>query len=714
MIKGYQSSCYFTLVKIQIKKRQQIVIHFVFLFLTILLNLSCQHTKPQKITELFSPNKKIQFKLFAEKGKTSMQYSLAWNDTVLVDKSILELDLEGEEFDNLTIKKIQRTQEDRFISPVIASKRKTFRDRYNAILIQFNQPLALEIRMYDEGLSYRWIGKSNHELKVLNESFDVNPVGDPQIFYAPYQQEIKAASFLNYLAMQRDKIRDYFKVGKKYESHFETQYLSSKISESLKNTFYFAPTLIQLQNGKYLVIAESDVIDYPGIILQRSSPNGINAHFSPYPLEEQIPNDTINYSKLKSVTQFAQYIAKTKGQRNFPWRVIAVTDNPASIPASDLILKLASPSLLKGELSWIKPGQITDEWLVNVNLFNVPFKAGKNTASYKYYIDFAKEFGLEYIMVDEGWYLNGNLKKLNKDLNLGSVISYAKAKGIGMGLWFNAALLEEHLEETLHFYAAKGIKIIMIDFINRNDQKAMNFYAKMAEACARHKLMLNIHSAPAPAGFEITYPNAISREGVMGSEWNGWSSFITPNHNLTIPFTRMFSGSLDYEPGLLDNSTENGFRNIDGRPMSRGTRSHQIAMYIVYDSPLQYFVGNPSQGYMEPEMMKFIGNIPTTWDETIVLKGKPGEYIITARLKDGIWYIGAMNNWTERIVSVDLSKLGFKKYHLTGIVDGINSNHYAADYDLLDKQGDTKQKFILHLRKGGGGVWRFESSKSDF
>jgi alpha-glucosidase len=514
--------------------------------------------------------------------------------------------------------------------------------------------------------------------------------------------------------MQRDKIRDYFKVGKKYESHFETQYLSSKISESLKNTFYFAPVLIQSQNGKYLVIAESDVIDYPGMILQRSSKNGINAHFSPYPIKEETPIDTISYFKLKSVTQFANYIAKTKGQRNFPWRVIAVTDKPASIPASDLILKLASPSVIKGDLSWIKPGQITDEWLVNVNLFNVPFKAGKNTASYKYYIDFAKEFGLEYIMVDEGWYLNGNLKKLNKDLNLGSVISYAKAKGIGMGLWFNAALLEEHLEETLHFYAAKGIKIIMIDFINRNDQKAMNFYAKMAEACARHKLMLNIHSAPAPAGFEITYPNAISREGVMGSEWNGWSSFITPNHNLTIPFTRMFSGSLDYEPGLLDNSTENGFRNIDGRPMSRGTRSHQIAMYIVYDSPLQYFVGNPSQGYMEPEMMKFIGNIPTTWDETIVLKGKPGEYIITARLKDGIWYIGAMNNWTERIVSVDLSKLGFKKYHLTGIVDGINSNHYAADYDLLDKQGDTKQKFILHLRKGGGGVWRFESSKSDF
>jgi alpha-glucosidase len=315
-------------------------------------------------------------------------------------------------------------------------------------------------------------------------------------------------------------------------------------------------------------------------------------------------------------------------------------------------------------------------------------------------------------MVDEGWYLNGNQKKLNKNLNLDSIISYANSKGIGVGLWFNAMVLEENLEETLKKYANKGIKIIMIDFINRNDQKAMNFYAKMAEACARHKLMLNIHSAPAPAGFEITYPNAISREGVMGSEWNGWSSFITPNHDLTIPFTRMFSGSLDYEPGLLDNSTENGFRNIDGRPMSQGTRAHQIAMYLIYDSPLQYFVGNPSQGYKEPEMMKFIGNIPTTWDETIVLDGKPSEYIVTARQKNGVWYIGAMSNWTERTIRIDLSKLELKEYKLTGIIDGINSNKYASDYKVISMEGDAKEKMTIQIRKGGGGVWRLEPIKN--
>jgi alpha-glucosidase len=453
------------------------------------------------------------------------------------------------------------------------------------------------------------------------------------------------------------------------------------------------------------------VIDYPGMILHKSSQNGISSTFSPYPLEEQIPNGSINYDKIKAVTKYADYIAITNGNRNFPWRVVAVTDNPATIPASDLILKLASPSVIKGDLSWIKPGQITDEWLVNTNLFNVPFKTGKNTASYKYYVDFAKEFGLEYIMVDEGWYLNGNLKKLNKELNLDSVALYAKQRGIGLGLWFNAAVLDENLEETLKTYSSKGINIILVDFINRNDQKAMNFYAKISEASAKYKIMLNIHCAPAPAGFEITYPNAISREGVMGSEWNGWSNNITPNHNLTIPFTRMFSGSVDYEPGLLDNSTENGFRNIEGQPMSQGTRAHQLAMYIVYDSPLQYFVGNPSQGFKEPAFMRFLGSIPTTWDETMVLDGKPGEYIVTAKLKDGIWYIGAMNNWTERIVTIDLSKLGLKKYNLTGIVDGINSNNYAADYEIISTPGDAEENFILKLGKGGGGVLRVEPQK---
>lgn len=692
--------------------RIAIRLHFGILlpfFIAMMSLYSCQQPEPKKITALLSPDKKIKFQLLSEGKDHLLQYSISYQDSILISTSSIGLNLEGQAYDELVIKDIHPFKVDTVFSPVNASKRKSFRDHYNGILINFEQAIALEIRMYDEGMAFRWIGKSNPKLKVIQETFEVNTLGDSHLFYAPYEQELNPETgFISFIKKLSIRIRNFLKLPTTYyESAFETQYQNKNISQIHKKSFFFAPALIQTQARKYVVIGESDVIDYPGMILQKSSTNGISATFSPYPLEEVIPKDSMNYMQQVSVGKFADYIALTQGKRNFPWRVIMITDNPASIPASDLVQKLASPSKLKGELSWIKPGQITDEWLANVNLFHVGFKSGKNTASYKYYIDFAKTFGLEYIMIDEGWYLNGNIKNLNKEVNIDSIATYAKKKGIGVGLWFNAMLLDNNLEETLQIYASKGVNIILVDFINRNDQKAMNFYVKLTEACARHKLMVNIHSAPAPAGFEITYPNAITREGVMGSEWNGWSTIVTPNHNLTIPFTRMFSGSLDYEPGLLENSTENGFRNIPDRPMSQGTLAHQMAMYLIYDSPLQYFVGNPSQGYKEPELMKIIGNIPTTWDETIVLDGKPAEYIVTARLKDGIWYIGAMTNWTEREFKIDLSKLQLKKYKLTGVIDGTNSNRYASDYEIISQIGHGNERLTIRLGKGGGGLWRF-------
>ena len=679
-------------------------------FVAVMVFTSCQQPDNNKITELFSPDKNLKLQLYKAEKDHVLSYTISFKDSLLLDKSAIAIDLEGEAYEQLSIKEIKPFEVDTLFAPTIAAKRKIFKDIYKGVRIHFDQPLSLEIRMYDEGMAFRWISQSNHALKVINETFEVNPIRDATLFYAPYVQESPLEpGILNLIKKEFLSIINYFKVSKTpSETPFETQYTSAKISEINQKSFLFVPALIQSNAGKYIAIGESDVHDYPGMILHKSTHNGLSTAFSPYPLKEEIPTDTANYMKIVYVSKSADYIALTKGKRTFPWRILHITDNPATIPSSDLVQKLASPTKIKGDLSWIKPGQITDEWLANVNLFNVDFKAGKNTASYKYYIDFAKAFGLEYIMIDEGWYLNGNQKKLNKNIDIDSIATYAKEKGVGIGLWFNAMVLNENMEETLKLYSAKGIKIILIDFINRNDQKTMNYYAKIAEACARHKLMVNIHSAPAPAGFEITYPNAITREGVMGSEWNGWSNFVTPTHDLTIPFTRMFSGSLDYEPGLLENSTDNGFKNIPNRPMSQGTRAHQIAMYLIYDSPLQYFVGNPSQGFKEPEMMKFIGNIPTTWDETIVIDGKPADYIVTARLKDGIWYMGALNNWSERELTIDLSKLKLKNYSVTGIIDGINSDRYASDYKLITGIGHGKQPFKIKLGKGGGGLWRFQ------
>lgn len=677
------------------------------LIVPMLALFSCGSPNLNKIAALSSPDRNLKFELYSKEGSADLYYTIQWKDSLLVAHSPIGMEIEGLEDKVLQVKSIQESQTDSLIYPIVASKRKVFHDRFSAIHINFDQAISLQVRMYDEGLAFRWIGKMDGDLIVINETFEANPIEDSQLFYAPYEQ-VLAEGVRPYIWRIRERIVGFFEVSYPYENHFETQYQRKNLGDVPARELLYSPALLQTAANKFLLIAESDVIDYPGMILEKSSKSGLKTIFSPYPLEEVIPMDSLNYFRLKKVSKAADYIAKTTGKRNFPWRVVMVTDNPTTLPASDLILKLASPTLLEGDLSWIIPGKVTDEWLANANLFDVPFKAGKNTATYKYYIDFAKDFGMQYIMVDEGWYRNGNLKNLNPEINLEAIAAYAAEKEIGLGLWFNATDLDESLEETLQYYSSIGVRLVLVDFINRNDQKAMNFYVRLAEACARYKILLNLHSAPTPAGFEINYPNAITREGVMASEWNGWTNFVTPAHNLTIPFTRMVSGSLDYEPGLLENSNEESFRNVWGRPMSLGTRSHQLAMYVIYDSPLQYFVGNPAQGRMEPEFMKFLGSIPTTWDETLILGGKPAEHLVTARLKDGIWYIGAMSDWTERELVLDLSPLGLIQYNLSGIIDGVNSNSYASDHQFINQIEISDQTLRIKLAKGGGAVIKIE------
>ncbi len=675
--------------------------------------ISCRSPSLEKIAELSSPDHNLKFELYSIQGNVNLYFTLRWKDSLLVDHSPIRLHIKELGDYELKVKSIHESETDTIITPVIASKRKVFRDNFSAIRIDFDQPISLQVRMYDEGLAFRWIGKIDGEVTVLNETFEANPIENSRLFYAPYEQ-VFPEGIRPFIGRIKERIIGFFDVSYPYENHFETQYQSKSLDEIPSRELLYSPALFQTASNRFLLIAESDVIDYPGMILKKSSDSGLKTIFAPYPLEEVIPHDSLIYSRLKKVAKTAEFIAQTSGTRNFPWRVVMLTDNPATLPASDFILKLASPPSLIGDLSWIKPGKVTDEWLANANLFDVPFEAGKNTATYQYYIDFARDFGLQYIMVDEGWYRNGNLKNLNPDINLEAIATYAEEKEIGLGLWFNATDLDENLEETLNYYASIGVRLVLVDFINRNDQKAMNFYVRLAEACAKYQIMINLHSAPTPAGFEITYPNAITREGVMASEWNGWTNFVTPAHNLTIPFTRMVSGSLDYEPGLLENSNEESFRNIWGRPMSLGTRAHQLAMYVIYDSPLQYFVGNPSQGRKEPEFMEFLGSIPTTWDETLVLTGKPAEYLVTARLKDGTWYIGAMSDWTERELVLDLSPLGLTNYNLSGIVDGVNSNSYASDYRFINQSVISEQTLRVKLAKGGGAVIRIDPISAQF
>jgi alpha-glucosidase len=377
------------------------------------------------------------------------------------------------------------------------------------------------------------------------------------------------------------------------------------------------------------------------------------------------------------------------------------------LPVNDMVYRLSSPARLK-DVSWIHPGKCTDEWIIDVNLFNVPFKSGVNTASYKYYIDFAKRFGLDRIMMDAGWSDTKNLFKINPNINMDTIAAYAKEKGVKLSMWTLSMTLDGQLDSALNQFNKWGVDFIMTDFIDRDDQKTVNFYQRIAEACASHKLMIMFHGAYPPKGFNRTYPNDITREGVLGSEYNAWSDKPTPEHNVTLPFTRMLAGPLDYEPGILDNATKAQFKPIWGKVMSQGTRCHQLAMFVVYNNPLQIFSGNPSQGYLEPNFMELLGSLPTTWDTTIVLEAKVGDYIITARKKEEDWFIGGMTDWTGRTFNLKLSFLSAQNYEATMCEDGINADRYAADYSIKTFSVKKDNSIPIQMAPGGGFLIRLK------
>jgi len=490
-----------------------------------------------------------------------------------------------------------------------------------------------------------------------------------------------------------------------FHTSFEEEYPLRKLDSIADGILGYSPILVTPESNPKIAITESDLEDYPGMFIGGTGSSTLKGVFAPYPIEEQATQEL--YSEIK-VTKRAAYIARTSGTRSFPWRVLLIAAEDKELPGNDIVYRLGAPSRI-GDASWVKPGNLTDEWTIDINLFNVPFRAGLNTASYKYYIDFAKRFGFDRIMMDAGWSDNNDLFKINPAISMDTLVAYAKEKGIKISMWTLSRTLDRQLDSALNQFNKWGIDFIMTDFIDRDDQKTVNFFHRIAKACAEHKIMIMYHGAFPPKGFNRTYPNAVAREGVMGSEFNIWSNRVTPEHDVTLPFTRMLAGGFDYEPGLLNNAAKKGTRPVAGVVTSPGTRCHQLSMFVVYDSPMQIFSGNPSEGMREPEFMELLGNLPTCWDETIITDAKVGEYIVSARQKGNNWFVAGMSNWTERDVVVKFDFLKEGNYKTTICKDGINADRYAADY-VLQKNVSVKKndEMKIHLAPGGGFLIRLD------
>ena len=657
----------------------------VLLSLLILCFLSSPVVRAADTLSVASPSGQIRVSIWMEK---KLNYRVSFNGESLLEPSVIDMLVLGKQAMSASgriasspVKAIRET----IISP-IPEKRSVVPDVYNLLTISFRQSYKVEFRVYDDGVAYRILTSFRDSIRIEREVAEFNFPGRPSAYFGQVQKRDDADIF---------------------HTSFEELYPLLRMDSIMSGTIGFTPVLVTNGDGPKVGITESDLEEYPGMFLEGTGGPSLTAIYAGYPLEEQATEGTFPQMK---VTRRAGYIAHTAGRRSFPWRVMLIAKEDKDLPGNDLVFRLGSPSRIK-DVSWIKPGNLTDEWITDINLFNVPFRAGLNTTSYKYYIDFAKRFGFDRILMDAGWSDNTDLFKINPAISMDTLAAYAREKGIGLSMWTLASTLDRQLDSALNQFNKWGVDFIMTDFMDRDDQKMVGFYHRIAKACAEHRVMIMYHGAFPPKGFNRTYPNAVGREGVLGSEFNNWSDRVTPDHDVTIPFTRMLAGGFDYEPGLLNNATQRQTRPVTGVVTSPGTRSHQLAMFIVYDSPMQIFSGNPSEGMREPEFMQLLGGLPTMWDETIIPDAQVGKFIVTARRKGTEWYLAGMTGWEARDLTVSMDFLDGENYRATICKDGINADRYAGDYVISrDTPVMKTDKLTIHLAPGGGFLIKLEKA----
>ncbi|OFY63860.1 MAG: Retaining alpha-galactosidase, partial [Bacteroidetes bacterium RBG_13_42_15] len=475
-----------------------------------------------------------------------------------------------------------------------------------------------------------------------------------------------------------------------------------KISQFRKDSLAFLPLLVDAEKGRTVVIIEADLEDYPGMFLDiNQTRQGFKGVFAPYPLEFKTVG--INLIPAKR----ADYIAKTNGTRSFPWRAVVISGQDKDLLNVDIVQKLSSPPRLT-DISWIEPGLVAWDWWNDMNLSHVDFRAGMNTATFKYNIDFAAANKIKYIILDAGWSMPNDLSRTISAVDLNEIVNYGKQKNVGVILWASWIEILQQMDKIFPQYSEMGVKGFKIDFIDRDDQVAVASTYEIAKKASDHHLLVDYHGVFKPAGIQRTYPNVVGNEGVKGMENVKWANEDVPRYDVSLPYIRMMAGLMDYTPGAMRNSNRRNFRPINSNPMSQGTRCHQLAMYVIFEVPLQMLSDNATIYMKEQESTDFITSVPTVFDETVPLDGKVGEYVAIARRKGETWYVGAMTNWTPRELTIDLSFLGAGSYEADIFMDGINASRDATDYKREIIKVLSSDKLKVSLAPGGGWAVRIE------
>lgn len=553
-------------------------------------------------------------------------------------------------------------------------------ENYNSTTINFKGGWGVEFRAYNDGIAYRFISSQKSPLIIADEE-------------VCYNFPLDATSFVPYT-----KSRDV----DPYYNSFENEYEEVKLSGIDRNRLIFLPMTVDLGDNVKVTVTESDLEQFPGLYMTGCGNTSLKGSHARYP---KISKQGGHNNLQMEVKERENFIAKTDGSRTFPWRVAIITDNDKNLAASNLSYLLASPSKVS-DISWIKPGKVAWEWWNDWNITGVDFKAGINNDTYKKYIDFAAENGIEYLILDEGWAVNlkADLMQVVPEINLPELIDYAHSKNVDVVLWAGYVAFDRDMENVCRHYANMGVKGFKVDFMDRDDQEIVDFVHRAAETCAKYNLILDLHGMYKPAGLNRTYPNVLNFEGVNGLEQMKWSTLDLDQveYDVMIPFIRQVAGPMDYTPGAMNNGSKLTYQSNYYEPMSQGTRCRQLALFIVFDSPFTMLCDTPVNYDKEPECRDFIASVPTTWDETVIVDGKMGEYIVTARRKGDTWYVAGLTDWSPRELNIDLSFIGDTSGKTIIFKDGANAAKNAKDYNKESLTLDANKQLKINLAPGGG------------
>ena len=675
----------------------------LLLFCGLLLNLFAQKE------QLSSPDGKLIVKIDGTSGQ--LQYSVFTADQP--NEPFLNPSNIGLELGDGTVlgrnPKVTKTEK-RTMNQKVASPfyRKTeITDNYNELTISFKGNYQVIFRVYNSGIAYRFVTKMRDTLVIKHEMAEFNFSEGSSM-----GERNGTEAFIPYVNRKPAIGGDF---SEQYCTSFENTYVDTFLRDMADDRLAFLPMLVtqtyqsfdKFFNGlksRLAVITEADLHDYPGMYLKHTNGNSMIGYFAPLPKTwEQGGHNNLQYV----VKERENYIAKTAGTRAFPWRVIAIATEDKDLANNDLVYLLSEPSKV-ADVSWIKPGKVAWDWWNNWNIWGVDFKAGINNETYKYYIDFAADKGIEYVILDEGWAVNkqADLFQVVPEIDLQMLVKYAESKGVGIVLWAGYAAMDKEMERVCKHYSEMGVKGFKVDFMDRDDQIVVNFYERMAAMAAKYHLFIDFHGAYKPTGLSRTYPNVLNYEGVFGLEQCKWvsSDVDMVTYEVTIPFIRMLAGPMDFTQGAMRNAAKWCYHPSWNEPMSQGTRCRQLAEYVVFDAPFAMLCDAPSAYLEEPECTEFIANVPTVWDETRILDGQVGDFVISAKRKGDTWYIGALTDWERRTFEIDLKALGITSGTVTMFVDGPNAHRKGIDYQKKTMAVPADGKLRGELAPGGGAA----------